>query len=460
MNNIVKTIIGTVIILFLLDPVSAQQIMTLKECRQRAVNYNKQLKKAQFQKEEAEEQKKIARTTYLPSVSADVTLMQLISSEEINTNGSFLPTADSEEAAQNGEFTGTSDVWMPGMSFEIDNTSLIYGGLSVSQPIYAGGKINAGVKMAEAGFDITGMAYDLKFSEVIELTDQAFWNVAMVEANIELADKYIEMLSELEDLTTSMYELGLHPASEKLKVNVQRNEAELQLMIAKNGLKIATMNLNQILGHELEKEITIVYDSLINLRLIDLSNGVSLASRNRNELKIMDKQIYLAELEKQMTLGDYLPQLGISIQYTGTYLTDFKEDISFNPMIAAQLSIPIFQWGQGRHKQKAAQLKIKQNQTEFNRTNDLINLEVMSTKVKVEEAFEAIQIAEKNIEASEENLSETKSSFEVGLNSTTDLLNAQANWLNAKAQQIRALAQYKVLETSWRRVTGNLNSTE
>ncbi len=447
-------------LLLMVGSVSAQQVLTLKECRKQAIDHNKQLKKARFQTDEAKEQVKAARTNYLPALSAEANLMQLISNEKINTNGSFLPTAESEEAAQKGEFTGMSDVWMPGMSLEMNNTSIIYGGLSVTQPVYAGGKINTGNKMADAGLEIAGMSYDLKYSEIIELTDQAFWNVAMVEANIDLANKYIEMLTELEDLTTSMYDLGLQPASEKLKVNVQKNEAELQLMIAKNGLRIAKMNLNQILGNKLQKDIVIKYDSLSSFTLMDLSNGTSMAEHNRNELKILEKQIQLAELDKKMIMGDYLPELGVGIQYTGIYVKDFKDDITFNPMVAAQLTIPIFQWGQGRHKQKAAQLKIKQNQTEFNRTNDLINLEVMSTKVKVEEAFEAIIIAEKNIEAAEENLSETRLSYEVGLNSTTDLLNAQTTWLNAKAQQIKALAQYKVLETSWKKVTGKLNSIE
>ncbi len=438
----------------------AQEALTLKECREQAVEYNKQLKKAGYTRQEAEEQKKAAKTNYLPKFDAEVNLMHVRGIGGINMPGGFLPTAESAEAAQNGDYTGQSNVWSPGISMDIDNISLMYGGLNISQPIYAGGKINLGNKMAQTGVEIASMAYDLKYADVIELTDKAFWNVAMVEANISLAEKYIEMLTELESQMNSMFEVGLQPASERLKVSVQKNQAELQLMMARNGLKLAKMNLNQVLGKELTDDFTITYGSIDNIQLIDLAYNSDVAQSHRNEIKILQKQVNMSEYNKKMTKADYLPQVGVGLQYTGTYVDDLKEDLSFTPLIAAQVSIPIFQWGQGTYKQKAAEYKISQQEEELSNTIDLINLEILSVKVKVEEAYEAILIAEKNVAEAEESLSETRSSFEVGINTTTDLLNAQADWLNAQAQQIKAIANYKVLGTTWEKVTGNLYTVD
>ena len=436
--------------------VHAQQTLTLDECRKQAVEHNKQLKKAGYRKQEVLEQRKAARTGYLPVMDANANLMHVRGVDGINMPGGFLPTAESAEAAENGDFTGQSDVWMPGTSMEMDHLSLMYGGLNISQPIYAGGKIQLGNQMAQAGLEIAHMAYDLKYAEVIELTDQAFWNVAMVEANIDLAEKYIEMLVELEGQMTSMFEVGLQPASEKLRVSVQKNEAELQLMMARNGLKLAKMNLNQVLGKTLTTDFSIRYDSLDKIRLIDLSNGSEMALVQRFELKILERQVDLSEYDRKMVKADYLPQVGVGFQYMGTYVDDLNENVTFRPTVAAQVNIPIYQWGQGKYKQKAAQFKVEQQETELSNTADLINLEVLSAKVKVEEAYEAILIAEKNVAEAEESLGETRSSFDVGLNTTTELLNAQADWLNAKVQQIRAIARYKVLVTTWKKVTGNL----
>ena len=442
------------IITLLGNMLNAQNILTIEQCREKAVDYNKQLKKANLVTDEALASQKAARTAYLPALSAEANAMHIRGIGDINIDEMYLPTAVSQEAAQQGDFNGVA--MFPSTSIEIGNLNAVYGGLSLTQPIYTGGKIITSNKMADVGVDMARLSYDLKYSEIIELTDQAFWNVAMVEANIQLAVKYIEMLTETEDIMTSMYEVGLQPASEKLKVSVQRNEAELQLMMAKNGLKIAKMNLNQILGNDLETEINIRYDSLNNVNLIDLANGTQMADINRDELKLLKKQIEMSNLDKKMVVSDYLPQLGVGVQYQGFYVEKFAEDIDFNPIVAAQLSVPIYQWGQKNKKKKAAQYKIKQNEMELSHNTDLIHLQVQNTKVKVEEAYEAILLAEKNIVEAAESLDETKSSFDVGLNSTTDLLIAQTNWVKAGLQRIEAVAKYKTLETTWKKVTGQL----
>ena len=434
-----------------------QKTMTLEDCRKQAIEANKDFKKASYQKKEAESNKKVAKTAYLPSLNADLNYMQLVGIDDINLPGGFLPTAESAEAAQAGEFSGQSNVWSPGMQMELGNLSILYGGFSVTQPIYTGGKIKYSNKQAEAGVELSELNYQLSYSQLIENTDKAFWNVATIESNIELAEKYIAMLIELEDQMNEMYKLGLTPASEKLKVSVQKNEAELQLLRAKNGLKISKMYLNQLLGEDLNTDFQIEFNDSIDVEMIEVDNGLESALANRSELKMMQKQVTLSEYDKKLAMADYLPTAGVSLQYTGSWINNIQEDVTFRPMLAAQITIPLFNWGQGRHKQRAADFKIQQMQTDYENTNELISLEVLQVKVQIEEAYEAIQIAKKSIKEAEESLDETKASFDVGLNTTTDLLNAQADWQRANANLISAVAQFKILETSWEKVTGKLN---
>ncbi len=457
MKQKIKYIAATVVLMAtILGNSFAQKVMTLEECRNQAVEFNKELKNAALQNKEAQVNQKVARTAYLPSVSGTMSVMNRPNMDAISMPGYFLPTADSEQDALNGNFSGTSDVWKPGTTIDLNSLTLINSGLSVEQPVYVGGKIRYSNKQADAGVKIADYALNLKYSEVIENTDAAFWTVATVEENIKIAEEYIKMLTELEDQMTAMYEVGLQPASEKLRVSVQKNEAELNLLKAKNGLKIAKMYLNQTLGQPLETDIQISYPPLTDIQLIDLENGITQAASNRNELKILEKQKEISELDAKITRADYLPTVGVSVQYSNYWVKDLYEEVDFQPMLAAQVSIPIFQWGQGKKKQRAAQLKIEQAQTELDNTNDLINLEVMKVKIQLEEAYESILLAKNNVAETGESLEETRASFDVGLNTTTDLLNAQAQWQEAKAQLAQAVAEFKTLETSWGRVTGNL----
>ncbi|MCY1721292.1 TolC family protein [Prolixibacteraceae bacterium Z1-6] len=453
----IKYIISTVIILAtVVSSATAQKVMTLEACREQAVEFNRELKIAALQNKEALANQEVARTAYLPSLSGSLSLTHSPGFDGISIPGYFLPTADSEADALNGNFSGTSNVWKPGTEIDMNSLSLLQTGLSVSQPIYAGGKIKYSNKQADAGVEISDLALNMKYSEVIEMTDQAFWNVAMVESNIEIAEDYIKMLNELEDQMTAMYEVGLQPASEKLRVSVQKNQAELGLLQARNGLRLAKMNLNQILGQSLDTDIRINYDPGQDVKLFNTDDGITQAGSKRNELKILEKQKEISVLDAKITRADYLPTVGLGAQYTNFWIKDLNEEVNFRTMLAAQVSIPIFQWGQGKKKQRAAEFRIQQAQTDLQNTNELINLEVMQVQVQVEEAYQSIVIAQKNIAEAEESLEETRASFDVGLNTTTDLLNAQAQWREAEAQLIQAVAKYKVLETSWERVTGNL----
>ena len=461
MNQSIKYISG--IAVFLLAVFSngyAQKVMTLEDCREQAVAFNKELKNAALQNREAQVNQEVARTAYLPSLGFSSSLMHRPGMDPINMPGYFLPTADSEEAAMNGDFSGTSDVWSPGINIDLGSLTLINSAFEVNQAIYAGGKIRYANQQADAGVSIADMALNMKYSEVVEQTDKAFWQVATVEENIRIAEEYIKMLTELEEQMTAMYEVGLQPASEKLRVTVQKNEADLNLLKARNGLKVAKMYLNQILGQPLDTEIQISREANTEVKLFNLEDGLVQASEQRNELKILEKQKEISELDAKITRADYLPTVGVSAQYTSYWVKDLYEEIDFQPMLAAQVSIPVFQWGQGKKKQRAAQLKIEQAETDLQHTNDLINLEVMQVKVQVEEAYESILLAQKSVDEAGESMEETKASFEVGLNTTTDMLNAQAQWVQAKAQLTQTIANFEVLKTRWQSVTGNLYMPE
>ena len=418
MNRTIKYLISCVLFLSIIGNIKAQKALTLNECRSLALEYNRELKKAALQKEEALAHQKTARTAYLPALSAELSVLHLPTMDNISMPGYFLPTAESAEEAQAGNFSGSSDVWSSGLNLNLKNLALFQGGLTVNQPLYTGGKIKYSNLQTDAGVKISEFAYELKHSEVIEKTDEAFWNLVMIQSNIDLINNYIKMLTELEGQMGAMFEVGLQPASEKLKVSVQKNEAELNLMKAQNGLKVAKMYLNQILGQDLETNMRISYNITDDNNLIDLSDGIYSAAENRSELKILNKQKEISEYQQKIEKSEYLPQAGVSVQYTGVYVNNLLENVEFRPMIAAQVSVPLFSWGQNKHKQKAAQMKIEQAASDLQNTNELISLEVMQVKVQVQEAFESILIARKNIEEANESLDETKASFDVGLNTT------------------------------------------
>ncbi len=428
-------------------PVQAQKkALNLQETRDLALEFNKTLKVSALQKIEAESKKKEAFTNYLPSIEASGSAMYFPTMDNNVTPSITLPSA-----SNSGEL---SDAMIPGMLIETEQLSVLNGGVNLTQPIYAGGKIRLANKMAETGVQISEQAFQLKEAEVILKTDQAYWNLAAMNEKVKLAEKYVQMLDSLEEQLNDMYELSLVPKSEKLKVTVQKNDAELNLLKARNGYRIMQMNLCQIIGLPLQTEIEMTEQVNENPALPDVSTSMDKALADRQELKILDGQAQVSAYQKKMVNADFLPQLGAQVGYQHYKIKDLVDQ--GNLTVAASLTVPIFHWNEKKHKKSAAQAQLSQAELNFSETQELVQLEVQQVLIQLQEGYESIIWAQKNKQEAQESLEETQASYEVGLNTTTDLLNAQATWQNAYAKEIELLANFEVLKTKYKKVIGSL----
>ncbi len=427
----------------------AQQKVSLVDSRQMALEYNKTLKSAKLKHYEAEAQRKEARTAYLPNIDGTATAMYFPSMNNIMVPAMKLPVVD-EGGIQTGHTVG-----FPGMGLETEKMQYYNGQVAMQIPIYMGGEIRYANKMADKGVEIAKQSYRLETDQVVYNTDNVYWNLVAFKEQLKVAHKYYEMLDSLEQQMKDMYELGLTPKSEQLVVTVQKNEAQLNLMKADNAYKIMKMNLCQIVGLDLNTDID-VSDSLAQSpEMIIMANSVDLAMSNRNELKMLDGNVVVTELQKKRVLSAYKPQLGAQVSYGYMEIPNLV-DAQNMTQASAQLSIPLVHWREKKHKKHAASLRVEQAQLQFDETKDLVQLEVQQCIIRVNEAYEAILLAQKNKDEAIESLEEVKASFEAGLNTTTDVLNAQASWLTANAGLLNALATYEVAKTAYYKGIGQL----
>jgi len=429
---------------------NAQQNLSLSESRQMALDYNKSLKTARLRYDEAEAQRKEARTAYLPNIDGTASATYLPSMDNITIPGFELPVMDGS-----GNNTGNT-VGFPGMNIATEKLQYYNSQVAMQVPIYMGGQIRYANQMADTGVNIAEQAYRLQSDEVVYNTDNAYWQLVAFKEQLKVAYKYYQMLDSLEEQMEDMYTLGLTPKSEQLIVTVQKNEAELNLLRAENAYKIMKMNLCQIVGLDLNTDIDVA-DSLYNEpTLIPMLNSVELAMTNRNELKILDGQVGISELRKKSDMSAYKPQIGAQLSYGYMEIPDLVDGQSLT-QASAQLSIPLVHWREKKHKKDAARLRVEQAQLQLSETKEFVQLEVQQYIIRVNEAYKAIFLANKSKDEAVESLSEVTASFEAGLNTTTDVLNAQAAWQSAHAQLLNSLATYEIAKTAYYKGIGQLN---
>jgi outer membrane protein len=193
------------------------QQLSLEECHRLALTQNKKLKAAQYDIDAARAALKTAETNVYPSIDGSAT----------------------------GVYLGKP---LSGALGIIPKDEILIGSVTATQPIYAGGKIKLGKQAAGKGVEICQDQKLLAESEVSLNVDKAYWQVVQVKGKIILAEKYKEMLTVLQQDLKNSFDAGLIYKNDLLRVEVNLNEAELNIAKAKDGWVLAKLNLAQIIG--------------------------------------------------------------------------------------------------------------------------------------------------------------------------------------------------------------------
>lgn len=434
----------------------AQENLSLQESRELALEYNQKIKIADEIISESKSTMKFAYTHFLPNLSASGSYSYYHDITDLSLPGSFLPTANSLAEAQQGNFSGISDVYFPGFNLEMGNIDYFSASLTLTQPIYMGGKIRSSYEMSKIGSQISMYNKQLQTSDVLLETDQAYWNLVSVNEKRNLAAKYVEMLSALVQDLTNAYDLEITTKNELLKVQVQLNQAKLNLFRVKNATVLSKMSLCQVIGRDLSAKI-IATDTIITVSqsVVD-ADYMQKALQQRPELLMLGKQVEISHEQVKNTRADYLPQLGVGASYS--YTSDIEELIGSSKILAVQakLSVPVFHWNERKHKVASTRFQSRQKVLELDRTKDLISLQVQQSYFSLQEAFQQIELAESSMNQAIENVELTKNSYYEGLANTTELLDAQAFWQRAHSELIDAKINYKLREVNFLKAIGEL----
>lgn len=450
-SHYILLITGTLLIPIL--TVTAQTVVTLEECHRDALDYNKSLDLARMDMDYAETAIKAARTSYFPKVDGSASALFLPDFDGISFAGFTLPTT---EEAQAGNFSGTSGVDVPGFDLGMSDLQLYMAGVSVEQPLFAGGRIRLANQKAQRGADIAREALNLTRAEILHGTDRAFWSLVAVQEQLNVLEGHVEALDALEDQLRVQYELGIIPRSEMLKVSVQRNEAKLRLVEVHNLLNLTGMNLARITGRDLDEPLRAVAEPEAEVPLESvMQTALDEDFSRRPEFQMLKQQHEIARLERLSIQGEYLPQVGVNMEYRYLRVPDLMSG-SWNLTLGAGVSMPIIHWRERKHRTDMAKIDEMKYETKLYDARDQMAVEVRQNRLNMQSGAQRIEVAQISIEQAAETLSEVELSFEAGLNTVTDLLNARVAYQRAAAFLAEARANLEILKSAYLKSVGLL----
>ena len=424
----------------------AQKILSLEESKDLALNNNLKFKNSIIEIETAKQKEKSAFTNYFPNVSAGILMFKANKSLfNMDFPGGNLPVYDGNPI---NLFTPTQFAYFPGMSISLLDEVKV-GFINIVQPIFTGGRIINGNKLASIGTEINDLKSKITKNEIIYTTEEKFWQIVSIEEKLKTIELYEELLKNLLKQVEDAYKSGLMTRNDLLKVRLKLSEVKLNKSKLLNGKELAMMSFCQHIGIDFSNDIKLKYDLNIDTSSLFIDHNKSLL--NRYEYNLLNNVKEATNLQTKLKIGEYLPQIGIGIN--GYYLKLDKNKFESNNIIFASLSIPISNWWSGFHEIKINKLNEEIAENSLKENSDLMLLQMKKAWQDLSDAYKQILLCDEAETQAKENLKINEDSYKSGLSTLSDLLEAQALLQQAKDNLVDAITNYKIKRLYYLQVT-------
>ncbi len=479
------------------------QPITLDSLKHAALLNNQQIKNSELDIEAAEQQKKEAFTKHFPTVSASAVAMKSVNplvDMDMSSDGmlSSSPTYNSmmeqagqlqqmqesgqiaqlQQAAMAGDQNALAQLQhiqtmtekMQGMQsimgsmaeflpiiqeiIEDKKNSLDYmntAALMVAMPLYAGGRIYNGNKLAALAEDVSHYKKDMAVDEVMIRTEELYWTLQSLIEKGKTVQEYKNMLDTLYRDVNNYVEAGLAQRNDLLKVQLKQNELETNYRKVQNGIELTKRAICQHVG--IPYTDSIEFEPAHFDRLVEVSqSSTEELVENRKEYQLLNKAVEAQELQKKMIRGEYMPQVAVA---GAGYWLDMMDNRSTNALGMLTVTIPLTDWWGGSHKIKQQNVKLEQARMQLNEKTELMSLQIRQMTDELSVNDFQISVSQKSVDQAQENLTVSQNNYQAGVIGISDLLEAQAVYQQAKDNLTEANCNYQITAAKYLVVTGN-----
>lgn len=400
------------------------KVYTLDECVNEAVKNNLALRNADNQIAMAAEQRKEAYTKYFPTLSA--------------SGGGFVANK------------GLVQMDMGGMGLSLAKNGLM-AGVTVMQPVFAGGQIVNGNKLAKVGEAVSRLQRGLSENEVRLNAENYYWQAVMLKEKLHTLDQVDKQLVSVEADAKAAVDAGVRNRNDLLQVQLRKNETRTTRIQVENNLHTVCDLLAQVMGHPNE---TISVSSNTDVKPEapqQFYQSPESSLQQTNEYQLLDKQIEANKLQYKLSVEKNLPSVAVG----GAYLYNNVMDKSQNNLVGMfTVSVPISSWWGGSHDMKRQKLQILNAENDKQDKSELLMVKMRKAWNDMNDAYKQVGIAQESIVQSEENLRLNTDYYQAGTATISDLLDAQTLYQQSRDKYVESLTNYEVKKREYLQVTG------
>ena len=333
-------------------------------------------------------------------------------------------------------------------------TSLLNGytsGLTLTQPLYAGGRIVSGNRLAALGVEAATLKARVTERDDRLAVEQKYWLVVSLEDKQQVLDAALVLLDTLMRDVRSAADAGLALTSDIMQVQLRRDELVSDSLRLASGLRLARQDLLNTIG-----AFDVNTDVVLTTRLADLEAPEhwyvpeAPAASNAEEARLLQLQVTARQLERRMALGEALPEVAAGAAYGYGRMLGTKPQ--GNGLVFATVSIPVTDWAKTLQKTRRLGYAVQQAENEQTTLSAQLELRVRQAWDELTLCWQQLAVARRSVDTAHTLFVQSERSRAAGIATTADHLQAELTYRTAqniladrRIAYAEALARYRAL---------------
>ena len=292
--------------------------------------------------------------------------------------------------------------------------------------------------------------------ELAQAVAEAYYGLALANAQLRAAQQNLAAAEEFEQITSLLFSGGEVAAVDLTRAQLQTLTRRDELQKARGNEAVAAGSLRVFIGYDFARPVSTT----------DLALALPVASEyqqfkaddvsRRPEFMQLEQQLRAATQEIKIARADRLPSLSYSVN--GGFDTDslkgprLKEHTGVSAAIS--FSIPIFDWGASRSRERQARLRVDIAENE--RTLALLGFtqQFYAAHAQADNAVARINLAREGVTKAQDNLAASIARYRAGEAQIVEVTDAQTTLVEQRSALYQAIFDYQTALARLRQATG------
>jgi outer membrane protein len=328
--------------------------------------------------------------------------------------------------------------------------------LSVAGDIDISGRLRATLARARALLDAARAGTLVARRTLQQTTVEAYYALALAAAQQRAAELNLSAAQEFEKITSLLHTGGEVAQVDLTRAQLQTNQRLNELEQARANESVAEDTVRALVGYAPDRSLSVTDLSTLMPTPGEIEQFTADMTRRRPELAQFEAEERAAREDIRIARSDRLPQLSYTVN--GGFDTDsvkfprLKEHTGVSA--AVHLSIPVFDWGATRSRERQAEVRLQIAKNERAQAVRGFAQQFTTARTQALSAIARIRLAADGIKLAQSNLDASIARYRAGEAQIIEVTDAQTTLATQRLAYFQALFDYQLALSRLRQAAG------